>query len=65
MLTTNSQSTDIKQISNQNVVINCDFTDEDIGIADKKFKNPSKMYGCCPIFNQESVENIVVISEIK
>ena len=66
MLTTNSQSTDVKQITNQKVGINCDFTGiEDSGIADKKNSRDQKMYGCCPIFNQESVENIVVISEIK
>ena len=65
MLSSNSQTTDIKQIINQDVVINCDFIDiEDSGLINKKNSKDQQMYGCCPVFRQEAVEKIVVISEI-
>lgn len=65
ILSSNSQTTDIKQLIDQNVVINCDFIDiEESGLINKRNSSDQKMYGCCPVFNQEAVEKIVVISEI-
>ena len=61
----NSQSTTIKQIVDQKVVTDCDFTDiEDSKLIDKVNSKGQPMYGCCPYFSQEAVEKIVVVNEV-
>ena len=61
----NTQSTTIKQIVNQKIKTDCDFTGiEDNKLIDKVNSKGQPMYGCCPYFSQEAIEKIVVINEV-